>query len=495
MKFKKEIFFSILVLIQFFTFSCSTKANNVVGENVLGETAKPSSFQKIAPLTNNAIKGRENLHENGWYFIPSSKKTLAQISNEGKMTALSARALFYNSIKERANIYPENVSKRMKELSEITKDFDQEADAISKKIYSTTFVTALSQIETSQKYFQDSKQEFVQGYISLVPTAEKDIKEIYETMKKFNNSMSENYSNLDQMFADTRLKNGQKISTAWRNVYSKAVKEFDQKYQESGEKSNSALAVWDIFQGYTIAIKEFAFSPLADVATSSGEVLANGAVLTGGYIGTAGAQGIVSTGMVLYTPAKLGYRVMSPSLYSGYLGTLGIASASASAPTVVSGVSMGAFTQVTAVTASTTIKAGAKTAGATYETANTAAGMMYDIGKGSGKAALYGMKSGVILGYTALTVIPAHLVLAVPDSTIILAWDGPRLVIARVKGNYKGFDNLSTGTVVDLEQAKKENQVEILTDDPNIINKVLDKEIQENENHLESKNKKEGTQK
>jgi predicted peroxiredoxin len=102
----------------------------------------------------------------------------------------------------------------------------------------------------------------------------------------------------------------------------------------------------------------------------------------------------------------------------------------------------------------------------------------------------YALKSGVVLSYAALTVIPTHLLLTVPDATIFLAWDGPRLVIASVKGNYKGFDSLPVGSVVDLEEARKQGKVEILTDDQTIVKKVLEKEIQNREEEM--KKQKEG---
>ena len=132
----------------------------------------------------------------------------------------------------------------------------------------------------------------------------------------------------------------------------------------------------------------------------------------------------------------------------------------------------------------------AAVAGAAYETGATATGMIYDFSKGSTQSVYYALKSGVVLSYAALTVIPTHLLLSVPDATIFLAWDGPRLVIASVKGNYKGFDSLPVGSVVDLEEARKQGKVEILTDDQTIVKKVLEKEIQNREE--ENKKQKEG---
>ena len=67
---------------------------------------------------------------------------------------------------------------------------------------------------------------------------------------------------------------------------------------------------------------------------------------------------------------------------------------------------------------------------------------------------------------------------------------GPRLVIASIKGNYQGFENLPVGSIVDLEEARKKGKVEILTDDQTIVKKVLEKEIQSREEDLKREKEK-----
>jgi hypothetical protein len=58
----------ILVLntILFLFWHCSSNVQNkIIGEDVVGESAKPQNFQKIAPLTANALGERKNIHEKG----------------------------------------------------------------------------------------------------------------------------------------------------------------------------------------------------------------------------------------------------------------------------------------------------------------------------------------------------------------------------------------------------------------------------------------------
>jgi hypothetical protein len=475
------------ILIFLILLSCSERAKKSLGDDVLSDNAEPKTFKQIAPLTANALTGRKNLHENGWFFIPSTKKTIQQVSEEGRMTSLSAKAMLLLSLKKRATDFPGKLGDRMNSISNLGKKYENSMQELSKDIYSGTITLIMFESISSIELMKKSKDNFVLGYLSLIPTAKKDSLEIFQNVKDWNSSLGDNYKSLDELYGDTSQKSGEKISSSWRSAYSKAILEFDNHYKKSGEQQNSLLAVWDIFQGYTFALKELALSPLGETSKASGEFVLNKTILTGGYIATAVGQGIVSTGMVIYTPFKLGYRILSPTLESGFLGAMGIASAASTAPTAVGGFSLGAFNQVTAITAVQSTRVVAKTSATVYETGSTAAGMIYDIGKGTSKTVLYGLKSGIILSYTALTAIPSHLILTVPDGTIFLAWDGPRLVIANVRGNYKGYDDLPTGTIVDLEDAKKQGKVDIITDDEELIKKVLDKEIQDQENFLKAK--------
>ncbi len=474
---------------------CTTKEKKIVGEDVIAPDAKPQTFQKIAPLTSNALGARKNLHENGWKFIPSTKKSLAEVKKSGRMSFKTAKAMIFVSLKKRASDYPGDLGDTMNAMLSLGKNEEEAMHRVSMDIYKGTYDLAKWELDASAQLFKESGDKFLLGYMSLGKTTKEDTAEIFGKMAEYNGKLHGNYKSLTEMFADTSKSSGERISSSWKGAYRQSILEWDKKYKESGEKSNSVLALWDIFAGYTIALKEIALSPLAGTAMGAGEFVGGTALTATGYTATAAGQTLVTTGMTVFYAGKTGYNVLSPSLESGFLGTVGIASAAATVPTAVTGVGVGAFNQVTAVAGANTARAAGTAGGIAYETGAAAAGMVYDFGKGTGESVIYGLKSGVVLSYAALTAIPAHLLITVPDGTVFLAWDGPRLVIAVVRGNYKGFDNLPTGSIVDLEEAKKAGKVEILTNDEAVVKKVMEKEIQEREDEMKRNEKKEGENK
>jgi hypothetical protein len=475
----------ILVLntILFLFWHCSSNVQNkIIGEDVVGESAKPQNFQKIAPLTANALGERKNIHEKGWYVIPSSKKSAKVVLESGEMSFRTAKAMVFVSLKERAEKYPGNLGETMKMIRNAGKTEEEALYQFSKNIYDGTFDLAKWELQTSGELFKKSGDSFIIGYITLGDLEKQDRDEIFSKIKEYNKDRIKDYSSISELFKEVTQKDGSAIASAWSGAYKKSVVEYTKEYEESGTKSNSLIALWDIFQGYTVAIKEIAFAPISTTVVSTGKIVTiNGVGVPVSYVGTFLNQTIVTTGLVIYYPTKIGYRVVSPTMEAGFLSSLGVLSATATAPTIVGGTTMGVFNQVATFTGVESTRAVGAVAGAGYESGATATGMIYDFTSSSSQSVYYALKSGVVLSYSALTVIPTHLLLTVPDATIFLAWDGPRLVIASVRGNYKGFENLPVGSIVDLEEARKQGKVEILTDDQAIVKKVLEKEIQNRE--------------
>ncbi|MDZ4726235.1 MAG: hypothetical protein SH817_08755 [Leptospira sp.] len=480
--------FILIVLI--FSITCnSTKTEKIIGESVTSPDAKPSTFKKIAPLTSNALGARKNLNDNGWLFIPPASKTIEEVIESGKMSSKVAKAILFTKMKKRTEELPPSMKSTMVEINKNASSFRGSGTEISKEILATTYKITLMEWELSKELNGKAANKFITGYVELNDREEEDRAQLLKVWTSLNKERSEFTGNTNDLFIDTMWKNQNKLTNAWRDSYKKSTQAFLDEYEESSQKGNSLFAMWDIFQGYSIALKEILISPLFNTGSAVGETLViNGVFVPVSHLSTFSGQAIMTTGMVAYYPVKLGYRIVSPTLEAGLLGTMGLASLSATAPTAVTGTGLSAFNQVTTIAAGYSGEAVVQTGGATYETTAYATGLVYDFASGSAESGVYALKSGLILSYTALTVIPAHLLLSVPDGTIFLAYDGPRVVIAVVRGNYAGLDDLPTGTIIDLEEAKKSGKVEILSRDQTLVKKVIDAEVKERTNNNLKKN-------
>ncbi|MCZ8157527.1 MAG: hypothetical protein O9264_15500 [Leptospira sp.] len=475
----KNIHRYLLVTIVSFSVSCqSDKTERVLGASVTSSNAKPATFEKIAPLTTNALGARKNLDEKGWYFIPPGTQSVEQAFETGSMSSKVAKAVIFSKMKTRVVDLPSSISQTIGEINDSGVSFRKSGTDLSEEMLDVTFKVSRAEWELSKELNGKAAKRFIYGYISLGDRLEEDTNQLIKAYNSINDARSNFSGRVNGFFVDTMWKNKNKLSNAWQNSFRKSVKKFISEYEESGQRDNTIVAMWDIFQGYTIAFKEILLSPLFDTTTAVGETLVVGGVYAPvAHVTTFSGQALVTTGMVVYYPTKVGYRILSPSLEAGLLGTMGIATMSTVAPTAVTGTGVAAFNQVTTMSTGYTGEAVTQVGGVTYESTAFVTGLVYDFGQGLADSSVYVMESGLILSYTALTVIPAHLLLTVPDGTIFLAYDGPRLVIAVVRGNYAGFDDLPTGTIIDLKEAKKAGKVEILSNDPALVKKVMEAEI------------------
>ncbi|TGL85282.1 hypothetical protein EHQ68_17670 [Leptospira congkakensis] len=487
MKLVSVKFFFLVIVALFLQCSSSQETDKVLGESVF-KTDKPQSFKKIAPLTANSLGSRKNLWEHGWAVIPSGKKSIDQAYENGGISFGVAKAMVLVHMKKRSTDYPGKLGDTMGAVVSWTRSGIKDSSARTEDIYDAGWQLSQSQWKVSRESFSEAGSRFVQGYIYLVPRIESDTKLMKSTLGEIAADYDKNNSKLNEMFDKTIKQNSKNIVSVWSDSFAKASDEFTKNYEESGDRGNSILALVDIFQGYSIALKEVMVAPIAKTSTNAGEIL----VVNGVYVPLSktmnfSATALISTGAVFFYSTKYGYRVISPTLEAGLFSSMGILSAASTVPTYTTGTTLAAFNQVTSVAATTAGGTIGVAGGTAYNTGAYATGMVYDLSKGTGEASVYLMSSGLVLGYAAMTVLPSQMVLTVVDGPIFITYDGPRVVIAMVKGNFAGLDDVPTGAVINLEEAKKAGKVKILTDDPKIIKKVLDAEIAEQSKRANTK--------
>ena len=95
-------------------------------------------------------------------------------------------------------------------------------------------------------------------------------------------------------------------------------------------------------------------------------------------------------------------------------------------------------------------------------TASTAAGLglgVYELSKAVIVPTGYQLTSGVVLGYGSLSQIAAHSVLAVSDvSYMVLSLEGPKWVLYGVQGKLGSGEELTPGTILDLEDMQNHGE-------------------------------------
>ncbi|WP_374077780.1 hypothetical protein [Bdellovibrio bacteriovorus] len=443
------------------------------------------SVAEVIPVTMANLRGHNNLYKEGWFLVTSSEKALSYAKENGIENAGSALTRLQVSLKQRNESRQENISQFKADLEAADLKAEEKGRARSENIRAQTDNIKDELNLKASENASKAWQEFIYGNISLVKRTADDRQELVGLPGKYFANLKSDYGNLQSLSRDITRKQAPQVESAWSQGFKKAAEEFDKEYQESGKRSNTLVALGDISWGYLKSIYHAVFAP-AGKSTVKGihlgeEYIVKTAVLVGGETLSIVGRTVETVGLSVFYTGKMGYKVLSPTLESGLL--ISLASAQKLSAPVVKGGGEGLrlLNQVAVNVVEPAGSAVGAVANAAIESAKYGGLVTYDVLATSAEVSILELKSGVVLGYNALTALPTHVVLGAANTVFFLAWDGPRLVIAKASGNLVQGDeqsnstNLPVGTVVDLEKLKKQEgvQVEAIEASPEQVEKVL----------------------
>jgi len=240
-----------------------------------------------------------------------------------------------------------------------------------------------------------------------------------------------------------------------------------------GSVSLAELAVKVTWNSGAMAYEVVAPTGKAALAGIFGTLQAGAGTLAGGAVITGGAavSGVeyVGTRVAAATVATAGYTVGKGVKYIGVpLISSGVAIGGTAVGVAVAGGEVVAGTAVAvggeAVALGSRV-AGAATSATTLAVGTTAsvvtgAGLgVYELSKAVVVPLTFEVTSGVVLGYSSVSQLAAHSILAVSDvSYMVLSMEGPNWVLYGVKGLLGNGEELVPGTVLDLEAMQQQGE-------------------------------------
>lgn len=450
-----------------------------------GQPKKPNA-KPLLPLTAGNIKAHKNLYNEGWKIIPSVKKTFEYAHQKSITSSGQALAEAWVEIGKDSKAFKKGWEKAFSAGGRRAGKVFGTGTKISKTILKGTDKLAQIQFDFGKQAFSRAG-DFITGGIYYGKRTGEHWKNLKNTWPNYFGNLKKDFSNIWELNNKIVASLAPKIKADWDGAFTEAAQDFQKEYEESGTRGNTLEALGDILPGWLKML-------YSGVAKPSARALVQGTMYTAqgvAYVFTPVAsvtmlagRTVQSTGLSFYHATRTGIEVVAPTVEAGFLTAIGAMSYVTGGLTVVGGSSLALVNQVAFTGAAGVASGGETIVRAGAATGKYAALMTYDVVKGGTKVVINQVKSGVALGYAALTQIPAHLLLLVPDTLILLVFDGPRLVIVSVQGALKGSDKknapvninaLPVGTVVDLEKLKKNKnlKVKVLTDDPAITKKVL----------------------
>ncbi len=456
-----------------------------------GETGNNTQPQKksvsdVIPMSVANFKGQKSLYKEGWFIITSSEKALAYAKQNSIDSSAQALSKAKSSISQRTSEYGQNLVADVVDSKKTTQQVFKGGTNNSQKIFKGTHAIAQQEWQYSKETASQAWQSLISGYVYLGESTKGSVAGLKAVPSGYSQGVRKDFNELFLNYKQLRDASSTNIKSQWDNALSDAETDFKNAYEESGEKNNSLSGLWTLLSGYAVGVYHGLFKPSAG---TTWQVAKYSTVIAGEVIFLPIASTLIltkntvrSAGLAMYYTGKTAIEVISPTIKGGFLASLSLLSAGAVPLTYVAGTTAGVINQVGTTVAAPVAGAVEGVTKGTADTLMYGALVTFDALTGTTKVFVNQVKSGVVLGYNALTAVPSQLLLGTVNSAVFLFWDGPRLTIATLKGevDYKGQTlqpgALPVGSVIDLKTLVQENpnQLEVITDDPEIIQQVLE---------------------
>ncbi len=449
------------------------------------ETKK--TVEEMIPLTMANIQGHKTLFEEGWFFVSSTEHSAEFAKREGWIAAGEEVARLRANISTNRAAFKSERESHAESAGTLRQGIRETGSHLSKSIHDQTSETVRSQWEATKDGFTQAWRGILQGRVSLRTRTEKDRVEFKSIASKSFSSMRGDFKTVDEVVASLTDIGTEKIENSWDDAFSIAKKDFQTEYERSGTETNAIMGLLHIFKGYGESIYHGLVQPtgkeVARGAKKGGALLTKAVAFPVASAFIVTGRTVQSLGLSMYYGSKIGYQVVAPTVEGGFLAAVSLASMASLPVTAVAGHGLGFFNQVAVSAVAPAVSTGADFVATGASTAKFAGLMTYDIATSSTKIIIKELRVGAVLGYNMLSALPTHIVMGAADSVILLAWDGPRLILAKVSGRItRGTEAfpvnaLPVGAVIDLEKLREEKDVKVenleVTQDE--LQKILEK--------------------
>ena len=451
------------------------------------ESSQTQTLEDVIPLTSANLRGHKMLYDEGWYVITSSKNALKYAQEKSIHSSSAAIKEASRRMAAHSSEYTSTLGTDLQRSFETGKSLVQSGTERTGDILEGTRSLTKAEWAYATQHFGDAWEKFIHGNLSLGERTQQDRKALLALPGHEFNSLKNDFSNIWDITEALHENFSGRIQVSWDAAFQQASRDFRAEYERSGEQPNTLMALGPILQGYLKALYHGGLAPAAKTLVRGGAKGAGAA--TGTVFLPVAATSIVAgrtihaAGMTLFYTGNTGLKLISPTVESGLLTSLAILSLGAVPITAVGGTLFGAVNQVAFTAAGPAVGVGKAASLATLDTGKYVGFMTYDALSGATKVVINQASAGVVLGYNALSALPAHLFMGVEDAAILLAWEGPKLLLVSVTGRVQSKQgraessagDLPVGTVINLKelQSTEGMKVEALSEDPKTIRDVL----------------------
>lgn len=431
-----------------------------------------SAFSEDLAITKKNLAGQKYLFEKGWYVITSPVEAWdnAVKNNESSKEAFM-RAL------DKIRLAKQTTADRLDSASQTNDDIQKAAEAAYQSLKKQGSSIEKKSYAQSSKHFQEAWKALSLGYVHYHETNKEDLENLKKVNAGFFGKMKTDYKNTDEAVQEVLGVLLEKSEVSWKKHFQEGKYSFEKNYEKSGTRGNSLTGLWDILKGYASWTYHSIISPSSKTVYHQAKKIPYYTVDVIAKTFIAVNNVVYSIGSNLYYTTKLGYGIIAPSVESGFLASLALVESTGGAVAGNSLKAVGLINKVAIKASGPVVGSGKFVIEESGVRAKDAATVIVHGAEAVGEVVIDKIDSGVVLGYSALSQIPAQLLLTSMNTAILLVYDGPKLFLAKVSGDVgdSKVEDLPSGTVLDLNKLKNVGfKIETLSEDPALIKKVIE---------------------
>ncbi len=258
-------------------------------------------------------------------------------------------------------------------------------------------------VEISKEAIEKIYDQFVIGYLELKKRTEKESKRLSSFFSNYIIDYKNNTKTLNKGYEVIEKKFLEDMQVEWDQYFFMAGEAFDKEYIKSGTRDNALSGIWGILLGYAKSIYYRLFKPIGEES----KYMAQKSVyyITKGVLNTLFFSGsiVYSTGLNLYSAGSYGYKVISPTIESGFLASMALVTYTATKSSKIMLKGIGVISKY-AIEGAVKITSGSQFVLETsFDGVKSAAVAVMNLGAGTSEATLETTNGVVVLGYTALS--------------------------------------------------------------------------------------------
>lgn len=461
-----------------------------------GTPAKEAPAKKpvaeFFPMTAANWRGHQSMYHEGWRMVSSTEKALSYAKQHSIISSGQAISQLFADARRHSGEYGANVKGAARSGKETAAEIRKSGIELSNGTLGITGGALKAEWDYGSSNLRAAVWDrFYRGNMTLVQRTEEDRAALVAVPGDWYKNLQSDFRNLHELTEAAKNSMSTHIKGDWSRAFSEARADFDESYQQSGTRGNSLSGLGDVMAGWGKALYSGVAKPAARSAAQgaeeTGKVASTLVFLPATGLFIVSGRTIESTGLTLYYTTSMGVSLVSPTVEGGLLTGLSMLSYGSMLPTAAVGGTAGVVNRVAVEAVAPAAGAGQALAVGAADTGVYAAQVSYDVVKGATKVTVNQAQSGIVLGYNALTAIPAQIAMGAIDA-VFLVPDGARLVLASARGEVQWsgehgetgaipVQSLPVGSVIDLKALGKEPgvQVQVISDDPEVVQKVLEK--------------------